>query len=477
MSPAGETPQSPATPYRESVSRSTDVGRAPGADQSRLNWPLAAMLFVLVALVPIPLGGNRPVVWMAAAASVGLLGCWYGTALLFKRAVPRLPLERYWPEALGMIVFMLFGAMQVIPLGRALPIVFQLPEGSLDASYLSLTPGDSWLTLIGFATFGLFALLMLQVAANRRRARLLLACLFAILVGHALFALVNLHYLGDTVLGLPKNQYEGFATGTFVNRNSFATFVAAGLSIGVAILFDLVYRERERSDPTLWVTIPATVLGLVFCAGALLSTGSRMGAISGAIGVGLVAILAIVSAGGRRRATWAVAGALLVVLIAVVIAYGSGTMDRLASLDSSGEGRAELYPEVVEAIMARPLLGYGGGSFIMAFPAFQHAPLSGDLVWNKAHSTYLALWFEYGLVFGTIPMLVVLGLVVRAMSGLFSASSRSLALASLGVAVTFAIHSIVDFSLEIQGNVYLMLAVLALGAAHMRPTRGSAKQE
>jgi O-antigen ligase len=408
---------------------------------------------------------------MAVAAVVGLAGCWYGIALLFKRAGPRRPLSAFRPETLGMIALLLYAAIQVLPLGLILPISVDLPDGSLSAARLSLTPGDSWLALVSFGSFGLFTLLVLQVASNRRRARLMLAGLFAIVVAHALFALINLHYLGDTVLGLPKSQYEGFATGTFVNRNSFATFAAAGLSLGVALLFDLVRRERERSEPSLWLVVPAVGIGLVFIASALLFSGSRMGAVAGAAGVALVTLLALVSAGERKRSTALVALGIGLALVGAVLAYGSGTLDRLALLDSTGEDRAELFSQVIAAIARRPLLGYGGGSFITAFPAFQHPPLSGELVWNKAHNTYLALWFEYGVIFGSIPILVVAALVARALSGLFSQSSRPLALAAAGVVLTFSVHAIVDFSLEIQGNVYLMLTVLALGAAHAQAPR------
>lgn len=480
MTDATDSPPVPIpVPQRQPMrAASEDSGHAPGADQSRLNWSLAAILLVIVAAMPIPLGGNRPVIWMAVATLVGATGCWYGIALLAKRATPRIPLKLLWPETLALIVFTLYAALQVVPLGQFIPIAFELPGGVLAASRLSLTPGDSWLALVSFTSFGLFTLLALQAAANRRRARLMLAVLFLVVVAHAVFALVNLRFLGDTVLGLPKTQYEGFATGTFVNRNSFATFVAAGLSLGVAQLFELVARERERGDLSLWIAIPATFFGLLFVAAALLATGSRMGAITGAVAVALVLVLALISApAARRRATMAVASLIALLLVAAVIAYGSGTLDRVARLDAGGEGRADLYQQVIQAILVRPWSGYGGGSFITAFPAFQHAPLSGELVWNKAHSTYLALWFEYGVVFGSIPILIVVSLVMRALSGLFSASSRFLALAATGVAVTFAVHSIVDFSLEIQGNVYLMLAVIALGAAHVRSPRVSARHQ
>jgi hypothetical protein len=38
------------------------------------------------------------------------------------------------------------------------------------------------------------------------------------------------------------------------------------------------------------------------------------------------------------------------------------------------------------------------------------------------------------------------------------------ALAALGTVAAFAVHGTVDFSLEIQGNTYLFVAMLALGA-------------
>lgn len=481
MTDAADGASASATaPIREMMARprAAASGHAPTTRQTRGNGVLAVLVLLIVLVVPILLGGNRPVIWMGAATFGGAAGCWYAILLLTRDISPRVPLTALWPEVLGLAVFLLYCALQVAPLGGVLPLVVDLPGGQLTTSQLSLVPGDSWLALVSFVSFAVFTFLALQAAANRRRARLMALVLFAIVVAHALFALLNLNFLGDTVLGIVKSQYQGFATGTFVSRNSFATFVAAGLSLGIAQLLDLVTRERRRGEVSLWVAIPAITLGLLFVAAALLASGSRMGAISGVVAVVSVLALALLSAPRQQRRTTMVVAALVGgLLLAAVFAYGDMTLERLSELDSGGAGRAELYHQVIEAIMLRPWLGYGGGSFLTAFPAFQHPPLSGELVWNKAHSTYLALWFEYGVIFGSIPILVVFSLVLRTLAGLLSESSRFLSLAAIGVAITFAVHSIFDFSLEIQGNVYLMLAVLALGVAHLGAARRSARQE
>jgi O-antigen ligase len=114
------------------------------------------------------------------------------------------------------------------------------------------------------------------------------------------------------------------------------------------------------------------------------------------------------------------------------------------------------------------LLGYGGASFPVAFPPFERAPLPLDVVWEKAHSTYLGLWLELGLIAGSIPILIVASLGIRAFTGLRDPSSLALSLAAIGAIVAYGTHSLVDFSLEIQANTYVFLAVLALGAAVVR---------
>ena len=82
---------------------------------------------------------------------------------------------------------------------------------------------------------------------------------------------------------------------------------------------------------------------------------------------------------------------------------------------------------------------------------------------EQAHSTYLALWAEFGFLFGSLPLLIVLAAAIRLLASRLS----GLCLAAIGVIVVAAVHSIVDFSLEIEAVAFIFVAVvfLAIGAS------------
>lgn len=423
----------------------------------KLHTTFSVLLVAIVALAPIPLGSNRPAFWTLWAVAIGILAAAYGLALLRLRVPARRPLGAYRLELTCFALVIGWLCLQVLP--GLPPSLTGLPGSELEAHAISLDPGSTRLTLLNFATYGLFFVLTLQVAADRHRARRMLLALFLVIAAFAVYGLVNLTQLGDTLLGFEKSYYRGSATGTFINRNSFATFLAAGLAIGVPLLIDGVARPRPGQGRR----VTLLLLGLLFIAAALLATGSRTGAIAGLVGVLLAFALSFGRIEGTRLRLWLSLGAIAAATVIAVL-YGGGTLERLLGSNGDPE-RSELYRQVWDAILQRPWLGYGGGSFATVFPMFQHAPLAGDLVWDRAHSTYLALWFELGLVAGTLPLVLVAALLHRALRGLSDPASHPLSVAALGVGAVFAIHSLVDFSAEIMADAFLFTIVLALGAA------------
>ena len=137
--------------------------------------------------------------------------------------------------------------------------------------------------------------------------------------------------------------------------------------------------------------------------------------------------------------------------------------------------RGDLYAQVLGMIAARPWLGYGGGAFEAAYPLVHLPPVSPDLVWDKAHSTYLSLWAELGVIAGSIPMLLVAGIGADALRlYLRRRGDWACPAAAVSAIVVVAIHSVVDFSLEIEANVFLFLAILAVGVARRDEREGAA---
>lgn len=431
---------------------------------SRLGWVLIA--FVIVT--PIPLGSARPVAWTLNATVLSLIAFWYFLSAARVNTGLRL-------APVGVLSAVLFGllcaamAMQIVPgLGRWAPI---LTRSGIDTgnSTLSLDPGLSWLSMLRFVSYATLALLLAQVASRRRRALRLLEVLFWAIVAYAVYGLVALRTLGDTLLFFDKWAYAGMVTGPFVNHNSFATFLAFGLVIGTGLAFfsrDGAQPEGRQSLRRLALLL----LGLLLIGIALVATQSRMGIAVAFTGAFLTAFLSLL----RLRVPLLLRATALLCVAAAALALplviGTDVAERVLYAEGDLTTRINLYQQVWEMIMHRPLLGYGAGSFESAYGMFQQLPVSPDVAWEKAHNTYLTLWSELGFVAGSIPLLLVClligGLIVRRRGDLWVLPS-----VGLGGAAVAALHSLADFSLEIETNAFFFTTILMLGTAGERSGR------
>jgi len=446
----GQVELAPTEPQRRASSGG--VNRA----QHRLNGVIAVVLVVLMALVPLPLGSSRPAFWMGWTSLIAILGLVYGAGVIWAGGAVRATPASFAPEAVLMLALLGFQLFQLAPFGGWLSLTPAAMTTTLD-------PGSTQLTAIVTAGFMLFFFLFAQVASNRRRARRILMALFAAVVAYAILGLVSLTQWNDTLLGFEKQYYRGVATGSFVNRNSYATFLASGLAMGAPLLVSAVVGDQWGGFVRRLLVPLLVLVGMGFIAAALFATGSRMGTAAGVAG----ALLGLV--GGALAFRGSTLGKLLIVVavavaaVALSLIFGVGLIERLI-FQRGDPDREALWGLAWSAILERPWLGYGAGSFAATFPVFQQPPLNGGNVWSHAHSTYLALWYEHGLVFGSLPLVAIGVLLWRCLVALRDPSSTMLSLAALGVGFVFAIHSLVDFSAEIYANALLFTAVLALGA-------------
>ncbi|MCD7059670.1 O-antigen ligase family protein [Pelagibacterium xiamenense] len=443
-----------------------------GSRQRRINDLIAYGLIAFIALVPIPLGANRPFFWAVSAVLVGIIGLLHAAMLFRAGEAARMPLSRFPVIASLWAAVCIWLVAQMLPVGG---FTFANSEGAVfETASMSLAPGETAYMLVRMATYGLFFYLVLQIAANRSRADFGFKAIFVIVVAYSAYGLVALTQFGDTLLFFEKWAYQGSATGTFVNRNSYATFLAFGLVAGVILSLKTVFEptpEAERRVSRSKVSDAALYgLGTVFIAAALAASQSRMGLAAGVAGSAAVAMMAGFKLRTERPAGFRLGLILAIALFVVAFAhFGAGTLERLGNTEQDFDVRAQLYAQVLQMISERPLLGFGGGSFETAYPLYQHAPVSPDRVWDKAHSTYLTLWTELGVVFGTLPILAVLAIVWRCMSHLLNRQRDFwLPLGAIGIAIVAALHSLVDFSLEIQANTFYFLAILGLGFAQYK---------
>jgi O-antigen ligase len=426
-----------------------------------LNGMLMWLVLAILLYVPFPLGSNRPPLWAVSALLVGIVGLWYFSTLLKRRELPRVRLKQVALETALLLAVAVLLAAQALPIAGLLPASFAHPQAA--TASLSLAPGATWLMLLQVCGYGVFGYLLLQVGHRRDRARTAVTWLFSFIVAYGAVGLLLLTQMGDTWFGIDKQAYPGSATGPFINRNSFATFLAFGVAAGCALLTQALGAQRRKPDRIdIVVLFCATLLAAV----ALLATNSRMGIASGLVGALVALILGGVKLHWNAR-RWIALGA-LVTIAAVGLGsyYGAGVLERVFDTEGDLESRLALYRQIIGMIGERPWLGIGGGAFAEVYPIYHEPPVSSDFVWDRAHSTYLALWAELGIIGGTLPMLILLALGLRAGHAYIrSEGNWGPGLAGVATLVVAAMHSSLDFSLEIQANAYYLIAFLALGGA------------
>lgn len=419
------------------------------------NSVLGWLVLIFLSLVPLPLGSNRPLFWAVNAGLVSILGLVFGIAWLASGEGLRVRMRE-----LGLVPWA-FGALCVYLLVQLLPLPGQ--------PFLSVAPGATLLMLLRTLTYGVFFFIVLQLSRNPERARNLLNVALVVLTAHAILALAMLRS-GDTLLGSDKVAYLGSATGTFINRNSFATFLAFGCVLAFAkLLADLQHALSER-DPyefdRPWLQVSLAAFAFAALSGTIVATQSRMGVAAALIGLLVVAARSVPAARIARLAALVVAFVVLALVGLVVVLNGGGLLERLLYTDQSWAERLELYRQVVDLIGIRPFTGFGGGSFQLAFQQVHQPPVGIDRVWDKAHNSYLTLLSELGLIAGLlIPlMLMTIGwMLARAPGG--TATERLPVTVALAVLAVGASHSLVDFSLEIQAVTLWFVALLACGLA------------
>lgn len=278
------------------------------------------------------------------------------------------------------------------------------------------------------------------------------------------------------------------AIGTFVNRNHLAGYLYLTLAAGIGLLLGGI--DTRAHAPRRWrdhlvnllkfALSPRMALRLLLLVMviALVLTRSRMGNtafFSALVVLGLV--VAVTAPALRWKALMLVAS--MVVIDVVVVGQWVGLdrvlqrIDRtaIAIEDQRGEETVEsrldpawyTWPMVAE----RPVFGWGGGSYFVAFPPFK----SRDMVLYKdyfdhAHNDYAEIAADTGLVGLALLATLVLATLRRAWQLLTtrgqSTASRGTAYAGVMAITCLLLHSVVDFNLQIPANALTITALLAM---------------
>lgn len=133
----------------------------------------------------------------------------------------------------------------------------------------------------------------------------------------------------------------------------------------------------------------------------------------------------------------------------------------------------QLWPTTIDMIQAKPVWGWGPGSYAWVYPAYdRHLPAT-QIKRTHAHNDFLELISQCGLVGG----IAICGLVMVAWRrGFRTTTRRRRALLAAGAASAGGMlaQSVFDFTLYVPANVVVLAVLLGSTCRGLRPCRGLA---
>ena len=140
----------------------------------------------------------------------------------------------------------------------------------------------------------------------------------------------------------------------------------------------------------------------------------------------------------------------------------TGMVQEVGAREESVELRTEVARYSVDLVREFPVLGTGAGSFYNTYLRYR---TPRELYWDHAHNDYVEIAADTGLVgLGILAGFVVLT-AARAILILMrrrSSLPRGIAFGSLMAMVAIAIHSTVDFNLQLPANALTLVIVMAM---------------
>lgn len=163
-------------------------------------------------------------------------------------------------------------------------------------------------------------------------------------------------------------------------------------------------------------------------------------------------------------------GFIAVLLVWSFTNYGQNITRKLETDGTSSNSRFAIFAAVLPMIGDHPLLGAGLGSFPSAFQRYRPETVSADGIIDKAHNSYLEFAAEMG-----VPLFLLLMLFLGRMGVLLWQTIRTreqhYVLPTLGLCTLLlvAMHSLIDFPLQIPGIAATCIAVLTVCVAQADP--------
>jgi O-antigen ligase len=441
-----------------------------------------------LAWVPFWLGSNRELAWFINAAFFGALLLVFEVSLVARRRSHPVPVKRV---ALPVGAFFLVCIWILIQTSTWMPPqlhhpIYEWVREQLHVNIsgsITINRAETYIALLRLLTAGSVFWLFLQLCRSPQRANWTVRTVAIIGLAYAVYGIVAFYVLPGTVLWFPKQAYLESVTSSFINRNSYATYAGIGLICAIgAALSDYVRQGTKVGQSVMrqaasllvstvgaggWWLAAAFVIGM-----ALALTGSRGGILAGLAGMIAFALLVLMRGRNGVAALALFLGCLLVG--AAIFAFGDLLAARLSSQGFFDADRVAVYRLTLFSIFDAAWTGFGYGTFKNVFTLYRDSTVSPTGIWDKAHNTYLEMAQGLGIPIAAI-FLCGLGVLAGrcAYAALIRQRSATAPLVATSATVIVALHSFVDFSMQIQAVALTWTALLGAGVAQSWSGRAS----
>lgn len=285
-----------------------------------------------------------------------------------------------------------------------------------------------------------------------------------------------------------KTDYLGRATGTFINRNHFAGFLELSLAVGIGLMLttetDLSGGIRQKTKKIIELMLSSKALirlGIVIMVIALVLSRSRMGNTAFFASLFIAGVLALILMRKKSKSLSILLISLIVFDIAILSTFFGleKVTERIQGSSLEYETRDEVAQDALTMFLDRPLTGHGLGSFKYTYPAYRSESVYNVQIYDHVHNDYLQFLLELGIIPFLLLLLVCLISLKNALLGMRTSDNslkKGMAFASLMGISAIAIHSTVDFNLQIPANILLFMVILNLGNLSYHRTPSTKRQ-
>lgn len=405
---------------------------------------------------------------------------------------------------LPFLIIFIFACVQFFPLPKIIlqllsPGTIQFHQGfsfepvRVSLLCISLAPFQSFRETLEILTYVLAGFLVIKTVTTKKQLRSMLYLLVGMGVFQSFYGMVQLSLSDPRILFYRKTLNLDMLTGTFINQNHLAGYLAMifPLAVGLIVAGINPYKmsQRQWSERFIHLTkrrgvshVLLTTAVIVMCSGVFLSR-SRMGLFLILFSFILFTQFSILYFGGLKQAQSMLKKyfkILFVVVTVAVLFFGvDATLDRFALENLAQEGRPQYWANMTKMIGDFPLLGTGLGTFAYVYPAYEKGQIHAFLV--HAHNDYLEYLSELGLPGMALLMYIIIIMamrIFRVWRKRHNPVFKGLGMGGMVSLLLIGIHSFTDFNLHIPANMLLFTLVFSLTAVAVHlDWKGSPEQK